>query len=82
MPVCINSVLHHLPMFLLWEKTFETYKQIISIICKKMLSIKKTNINNPIEGFPGGAVVGGLPANAGDAGSGPGLGGSHMPRSN
>ena len=34
------------------------------------------------EGFPGGAVVGGLPASAGDAGSSPGLGGSHMPRSN
>ena len=33
------------------------------------------------EGFPGGAVVGSLPAGAGDAGSGPGLGGSHMPRS-
>ena len=33
-------------------------------------------------GFPGGAVVGSLPANAGDAGSGPGLGGSHMPQSN
>ena len=32
-------------------------------------------------GFPGGAVVGGLPDGAGDAGSGPGLGGSHMPRS-
>ena len=32
-------------------------------------------------GFPGGAVVESLPANAGDAGSGPGLGGSHMPRS-
>ena len=32
-------------------------------------------------GFPGGAVVDSLPANAGDAGSGPGLGGSHMPRS-
>ena len=32
-------------------------------------------------GFPGGAVVGSLPADAGDAGSGPGLGGSHMPRS-
>ena len=32
-------------------------------------------------GFPGGAVVEGLPANAGDTGSGPGLGGSHMPRS-
>ena len=33
-------------------------------------------------GFPGGAVVGNLPANAGDTGSSPGLGGSHMPRSN
>ena len=32
-------------------------------------------------GFPGGAVVESLPANAGDAGSGPGLGGSRMPRS-
>ena len=27
-------------------------------------------------------MVGSLPANVGDAGSGPGLGGSHMPRSN
>ena len=33
-------------------------------------------------GFPGGAVVESLPANAGDTGSGPGLGRSHMPRSN
>ena len=32
-------------------------------------------------GFPGGAVVGSPPANAGDMGLGPGLGGSHMPRS-
>ena len=32
-------------------------------------------------GFPGGAVVESLPANAGDAGSSPGLGGSHVPRS-
>ena len=31
-------------------------------------------------GFPGGAVVENLLANAGDTGSGPGLGGSHMPR--
>lgn len=49
MPVCINSVLHHLPMFSLWEKTFDTYKQIIAVICKKMLSSKKTNINNLME---------------------------------
>ena len=33
-------------------------------------------------GFPGGAVVENLPANAGDMGSIPGLGRSHMPRSN
>ena len=33
-------------------------------------------------GFPGGAVVENLPANAGDKGSSPGLGRSHMPRSN
>ena len=33
-------------------------------------------------GFPGGAVVENLPANAGDMGSSPGLGRSHMPQSN
>ena len=33
-------------------------------------------------GFPGGAVVESLPADAGDTGSSPGLGGSHMPWSN
>ena len=32
--------------------------------------------------FPDGAVVESLPANAGDKGSSPGLGRSHMPRSN
>ena len=32
--------------------------------------------------FPGGTVVKNPPANAGDMGSSPGLGGSHMPQSN
>ena len=32
--------------------------------------------------FPGGAVVKNLPANAGDTGSSPGPGRSHMPWSN
>ena len=32
-------------------------------------------------GFPGGAVVENLPANAGDTDSSPGLGRSHMPQS-
>ena len=36
---------------------------------------------DPVGGFPGGAVVENLPANAGDTGSSPGLGRSHMPRS-
>ena len=33
-------------------------------------------------GFPGGTVVKNPPANAGDMGSSPGLGRSHMPQSN
>ena len=35
-----------------------------------------------MRGFPGGAVVESPPANAGDVGSSPGLGRSHLPRSN
>ena len=38
--------------------------------------------NGSVRGFPGGAVVENLPANAGHTGSSPGPGGSHMPRSN
>ena len=38
-------------------------------------------VNSVLPGFPGGAVVENLPANAGDTGLTPGLGGSHMPRS-
>ena len=39
-------------------------------------------LENSNSGFPGGAVVKNLPANAGDMGSSPGLGRSHMPWSN
>ena len=39
-------------------------------------------VKNMLRGFPGGAVVENLPANAGDTGSSPGLGRSHMLRSN
>ena len=38
--------------------------------------------NKKVLGFPGGAVVKNLPANAGDMGSSPGLGRSYMPQSN
>ena len=43
---------------------------------------EKTILKTDLGGFPGGAVVENLPANAGDTGSSPGLGRSHMPRSN
>ena len=40
------------------------------------------SIKRQSQGFPGGAAVQSLPANAGDTGSSPGLGRSHMPQSN
>ena len=42
----------------------------------------KGALKNRGGGFPGGTVVESLPANAGDTGLSPGLGRSHMPRSN
>ena len=47
-----------------------------------LYNVVLVSFRNHFEGFPGGAVVEGLPANAGDTGSSPGLGRSHMPRSN
>ena len=44
--------------------------------------LKKKKKANKIQGFPGGAVVESLPAGAGDTSSSPGLGRSHVPRSN
>ena len=41
-----------------------------------------SGLRNATGDFPGGAVVKNPPANAGDTGSSPGLGRSHMPRSN
>ena len=49
----------------------------------KLLHSKGNHKQNEKTGsFPGGAVVENLPANAGDTGSSPGLGRSHMPWSN
>ena len=50
----------------------------LSPITIKEFIIKKL----PPWGFSGGAVVKNLPANAGDTGSSPGLGRSHMLQSN
>ena len=45
-------------------------------------SSRQKIIKNIVEGFPGGTVVGNPPANAGDTGSSPVPGTSHMPWSN
>ena len=55
----------------LGQDLFGLYHKVTSTLIKEITS-----------GFPGGTVVGSLPANAGDVGSSPGLGGSHMPRNN
>ena len=49
---------------------------------KSSLSLEREQLNLKVLGFPGDAVVENLPANAEDTGSSPGLGRSHMPRSN
>ena len=65
-----------------WKKVFhanENQKKAgIAILISDKIDFKIKTVS----GFPGGAVVKNLPANAGDTGSSPGLGGSHMPRSN
>ena len=63
-------------------------KNTIKTICdnafaENELLLMATKVSyKKFSGFPGGAVVENLPANAGDTGSSPGLGRSHMPRSN
>ena len=49
------------------------------LLFEKMIS---RSLQKELVGFHGGAVVRNPPANAGDTGSSPGLGRSHMPRSN
>ena len=67
------------------KKAFCVYTKI----CRKMFMVglfliakKKKKKKIELKGFPGGAVVENPPVNAGDTGSSPGPGRSHMPRSN
>ena len=70
----------------------ENYKTLLKVIKEDMNKwqhipcswIRKLSVIKMFTkwGFPGGAAVENLPANAGDTGSSPGLGRSHMPRSN
>ena len=61
------------------EQFFISVKSGLSIISFMdhtfVVASKKSSLD-----FPGGTVVKTLPANAGDAGSSPGLGGSDMPQ--
>ena len=47
-----------------------------------MLALKNFDLKYWYSGFSGGAAVKNPPANAGDTGSSPGPGRSHMPQSN
>ena len=59
------------------KQSFQKTNASLSLLCWHPIAFKIK-----VQGFPGGAVVENLPANAGDTGSSPGLGRSHMPRSN
>ena len=68
------------PQMLCLHHLFEMHyrygtRRKLSAVCKELLK-------SFCWGFPGGAVVKNLPANTGDIGSSPGLGRSHMLRSN
>ena len=64
---------------------FHSFSLAISFLLLRSSNrnMKPRGLSKPqVGGFPGGAVVENLPANAGDTGSSPDLGRSHMPRSN
>ena len=67
------------------RKNIHTYKYNFPIIGRIMTTFFLRSVHSleiKDRGSPGGAVVENLPANAGDMGSSPGLGRSHMPWSN
>ena len=57
-------------------------KRIEQTLQQRRCMAHKYALKKRCSGFPGSTVVENLPANAGDMGSSPGLGRSHMPRSN
>ena len=59
---------------------FATYQDAAQFMNRLIKPIRLSNVLS--WGFPGGTVVKNLPADAGDVGSSPSLGRSHMPRSN
>ena len=80
---CISSVFLTVVLF---RSFCHIWSLIFTILSLKPNSSESSLLTTPFkvgfQGFPGGAVAENLPANAGDTGSSPGLGRSHMPRSN
>ena len=75
------------PVILPLPSMLSTINEILGVlinklICKSFGGGLYTSYKFSMEGFPGGAMVKSLPANAGDMGSSPGPGRSDMPRRN
>ena len=64
----------------MWHNDLTEKLTVVYFLVVSLLSTVK-NIS-PLWGFPGGTMVKNPPANAGDTGSSPGPGRSHMPQSN
>ena len=54
---------------------------LLILLVENYYNLLESIVVTVLRGFPGGAVVENLPADAGDTGSSPGLGRSHVPRS-
>ena len=65
--------------------SFSIFLSFVFLFCLIVMARASSSMLNQEwskQGFPGGAGIENLPANSGDTGSSPGLGRSHMPRSN
>ena len=81
-PVIFNISSQHASISTLKYKTECLNNGSESMVPRPVAAAAGNSLEMYWGGFPGGAVVENLPANAGDTGSSPGLGRSHMPRSN